>query len=324
MMALPGRDRDLHVRPTPYLGGMVLLVAFATAGLISVHLDYHGAGLLVLCGITALVFLADDRVELPAWSKLAIQCLVAVAAIWGFWPDFAITYLTVPGFHQVNIAWPLAVGLSLFWLVGMQNTVNLLDGVDGLAAGVVGIVAATLAIAAASRGQIEVVMFACALTGACAGFLAFNFHPARIFMGDSGAMFLGLALGLLSIAGVAKVAVAFALIVPVMALAVPIADTAWAIVRRRRQRVSIAHADSRHIHHQLLDFGLSQPQTCLVFYAATGILGSFGLMIFGHRRVLAIAIVLLVVALSTVGGDALRSPRWRLGAPVLRRLLSDG
>jgi UDP-GlcNAc:undecaprenyl-phosphate GlcNAc-1-phosphate transferase len=209
----------------------------------------------------------------------------------------------------------------VLWLLGMENTVNFLDGVDGLAAGVVGIVALILLVAASTKGPQAMVLLTAALAGACGGFLVFNFSPARIFMGDSGSNFLGLLIGLMSVAGVAKVAAAFSLLIPVLALAVPIADTAWAIVRRRRQRVSIAHPDTRHIHHQLLDFGLTQAQTCVVFYCSAAILGSFGLMIYGHRRVLAVTIVLLLVVISTMFGELLQGSSLRLPVPGLRRLL---
>ncbi len=204
----------------------------------------------------------------------------------------------------------------------MQNTINLLDGVDGLAAGVVAIVAGILAAAAISKGNDENVVILCAaLAGACLGFLIFNFHPAKVFMGDSGSSFLGLALGLLSVIGVAKVAVGFALAVPLIALAVPIADTAWAIIRRRRAGLSVAHADTRHIHHQLLDFGLTQPQTCLLFYGATALLGSIGLMLLGHQRIWIVVIVLLLVGLSTVAGERLQDVTRRVPVPGFRRLL---
>jgi UDP-GlcNAc:undecaprenyl-phosphate GlcNAc-1-phosphate transferase len=149
------------------------------------------------------------------------------------------------------------------------------------------------------------VVLAAAVAGVCLGFLFFNFHPARVFMGDSGAHFLALMIGLLAVIGVSKTAAAVALAVPVLALAIPIGDTAWAIIRRRRQGLSIAHPDSKHIHHQLLDFGLSQRQTCLVFYSATGITSGLGLMLYGHRKILAVVVVLLVVALSTLLGDRL-------------------
>jgi UDP-GlcNAc:undecaprenyl-phosphate GlcNAc-1-phosphate transferase len=222
----------------------------------------------------------------------------------------------------VSLGW-LAIPVSLFWMLGMQNTVNFLDGVDGLAAGVVFIVALTLLIAAAGKDQIEVVRFAGALAGACAGFLLFNFSPARIFMGDSGSHFLGAAVGVISILGVAKVAVGFALAVPILALALPIADTAWAIVRRRRDRSSVARPDLDHIHHRLQAMGLNPRQTCYVFYSATALLGTVGLMMFGHRRILAVVLVAALVIASTVAADWLQRTGTRIPAPFLRRLLAE-
>jgi UDP-GlcNAc:undecaprenyl-phosphate GlcNAc-1-phosphate transferase len=318
LISIPARERDIHARPTPMLGGPAIYLAFALGVGAALPLRGQLAGLLVLGACTALLFLADDVRPLPAWFKLAVQLVMAALAVWVL--DFKITFLTLPG-NGIVLLGSLAVPISLLWILGMQNTVNLLDGVDGLAAGVVAIVAMTLVIAAASRNQPEIVVAAAALAAACLGFLIFNFHPARIFMGDSGSQFLGLTLALLSIAGVAKVAVAFALVVPALALAIPIVDTGWAIVRRRRRGVSIAHADSEHIHHHLLDFGLSQRETCLLFYSATAILGAFGLMLFGHRKILAVTIILLVVGLSTLLAERLKSMRWTLPGPAVRALL---
>lgn len=320
IMAVPDRERDIHALPTPKLGGLAIFAAFALGAAAAAPISGLTAGLLVLAGVTALFFLLDDVRPLPAWTKLAVQVLVALVAIQLL--DFKITFISLPRDGVVQLG-ALALPLTLIWVLGMQNTVNLLDGVDGLASGVVAIVALTLVVAAAGRGQPEVVAVAAALAAACIGFLAFNFHPARVFMGDSGSQFLGLALALLSILGVAKVAVAFALVVPAIALAIPIADTGWAIVRRRRRGLSIAHADSEHIHHQLLDFGLTQRETCLLFYSATAILGAFGLMLFGHRKILAVTIVLLVVGLSTLLGERLKTVEWRFPSPGLRSLLGE-
>ena len=320
VVSVPG-GRHLHARITPMLGGWAMYLAFAASVAFFLGVtDWRVVGLLSLCGLAALLFTYDDKFQMPAWLKLALESGLALLAIAGF--SFNISFLSLPGGHIVQLGL-LAYPLTLFWLVGMQNTINLLDGVDGLAAGVVGIVAAVLAAAAISKGnQEEVVLLAAAVAGACAGFLVFNFHPARLFMGDSGSHFLGLALGLLSIVGVAKVAVGFALVVPVLALAVPIGDTVWAIIRRRRARLSIAHADTRHIHHQLLDFGMNQRQTCLIFYGATGILGALGLMVFGHKRILSVMVVALVVVLSTVLGERLQNISRRLPIPGFRRLIN--
>jgi len=155
------------------------------------------------------------------------------------------------------------------------------------------------------------------------GFLVFNFPPARIFMGDSGAHFLGIALGMISVLGVAKVAVAFALAAPVIALAVPIADTGWAILRRGRRGASVATPDRLHIHHRLQSFGLDPRQTCYVFYAVSALLGALGLTLFGHGRILAVVLIIAAVLTSTVVADLLQHAGWRIPAPWLRRLLAE-
>jgi UDP-GlcNAc:undecaprenyl-phosphate GlcNAc-1-phosphate transferase len=248
-----------------------------------------------------------------------MQVVVAVVAVVIF--NFKITFFGIPGGHLVELGL-LAYPISLFWMLGMQNTVNFLDGIDGLAAGVVFIVAVTLMLAAAGLGQVHVVQLGGALAGTCAGFLIFNWHPARIFMGDSGAHFLGAALGVISMIGLAKVAVAFALAVPILALAVPIADTAWAILRRRRQKASVARADLLHLHHRLQAFGLDARQTCFVFYAASALLGALGLSLFGHGRILAVALVMTAALTSTVAADLLMHGGWRIPAPFMQRLLA--
>lgn len=319
MVAVPG-GRHIHLRQTPKLGGWALYIAFATsvAWFLGLH-DGRILGLLATCGLAAMIFTYDDRFQMPALAKLGVETGLALLAILGF--GLQIGFFTLPNGHVVELGLA-ALPLTLLWLLGMQNTINLLDGVDGLAAGVVAIVAVVLAVAAISKGNEQDVLLSAALAGCCAGFLVFNFYPARIFMGDSGSQFLGLALGLLSIIGLAKVATGFALALPLLALAVPIADTAWAIVRRRRAGLSIAHADTRHIHHQLLDFGMNQRQTCLIFYGATATLGALGLMLYGHRRILAVAVVAILVALSTVAGERLQGVSRMVPVPGFRRLLA--
>jgi UDP-GlcNAc:undecaprenyl-phosphate GlcNAc-1-phosphate transferase len=323
LMAVPG-GRHAHAAPTPLLGGLAMFIGFAVAVLIFVPSSITRTGVLVVSGLAAVLLIADDRWPVSPGLKFAFQLLVALVAVGVF--GFVISYFGLPGTggraHLVQLGW-FAIPVSLFWIVGMQNTVNFLDGVDGLAAGVIFIVALTLLIAAAGRDQIDVVRLAGALAGTCAGFLLFNFNPARIFMGDSGSHFLGAALAVISILGVAKTAVAFALVIPVLALALPIADTAWAIVRRRRGNESVARPDLQHLHHRLQAFGLTPRQTCYVFYAATALFGTVGLMFFGHRRILAVVVVAALVLASTVAADRLQKAGLRVPAPLLRRLLAE-
>ena len=239
--------------------------------------------------ITTLMVFDDLRGVRPAF-KLVFQVLAALLAIVGFG-------ISIKSIGTVILAPAVAIPLTLLWFVGLQNTINLIDGVDGLAAGVVAIVAATLLVAAINRGESDIVILAGALIGACVGFLFFNWHPARVFMGDSGSNFLGFTLAALSVLSVAKGAIVVALVVPVAALAIPIVDTAWAIVRRRLRGKSIAAPDTEHLHHRLLDFGLSPRETALVFYFGTAIFAAVGLAIYGHKKVLLGAILLMLLGI---------------------------
>ena len=317
LMAKPG-GRHSHSKPTPLLGGLAMYAGFAAALLIFLPGYKDTAGVLVVSGLAVILLIADDRWNVRAAIKVAMQLAVALVAIFIF--GFNIRSIGLPGDYLVQLG-ILGIPITLFWLLGMQNTVNLLDGVDGLAAGVVFIVAVTLMLAAAGLRQVAYVQLAAALAGTCAGFLIFNFYPARIFMGDSGAHFLGAALGVISIVGVAKVAVAFALVVPLLALGLPIIDTAWAVLRRRREGTSVAQADLGHLHHRLQAFGLDARQTCYVFYAASAMLGSLGLTLFGHGRILAVVLATSAVLASTVAADLLQKTGWRVRVPYVQALL---
>ena len=316
-IAQPG-GRHAHPNPTPMLGGLAMWVGFGAAVLVFVPRTTQTIGVLAVSGVAMALLAIDDRWPMRPLVKLGVQVGLAVVAVVVF--GIEIRFFSLPGGHLILLGLLMAP-VSVFWLVSMQNTVNFLDGVDGLAAGVIAIVAVILMLAAGQLLQPEVVQLSGALAGCCAGFLIFNFHPARIFMGDSGAHFLGMALGMISILGVAKVAVAFALAAPVLALALPIIDTGWAILRRRRQGTSVARPDLMHLHHRLQSFGLDPRQTCYVFYAASALLGGLGLTLFGHGRILAVVLVATAVLTTTVAADLLQHAGWRVPAPWLRRLL---
>ena len=290
-VAHPG-ERRIHRRSTPLLGGLAMLVGFAlTAWYFSG--DSRTAGLLLTAAAITAIMVVDDLRGLSAPLKLACQVVVSLIAIVAF--GFQITFISLPG-GIWHLAW-LAIPITLIWFVGLQNTVNLLDGVDGLAAGVVAIVAGAILLAAVNLQETQVVILSGALIGACAGFLLFNWHPARIFMGDAGSHFLGFTLAALSVIALAKVTVALALAVPIVALAIPIADTGWAILRRRLRGQSIATPDAEHLHHRMLDYGLSPRETALIFYFSTAIFAAFGLTIYGHRKVLVGAMLLMLAGI---------------------------
>jgi UDP-GlcNAc:undecaprenyl-phosphate GlcNAc-1-phosphate transferase len=292
-VAHPG-ERRIHSRPTARLGGLALYLGFGvSAALFSSNPSTLGVLLAAAVLTTLMVF--DDLRGVRPLTKLGFQIVASLIAIVVFAVDIRTLYL--PGNHLVTLALVVSVPITLLWFVGLENTINLIDGVDGLAAGVAAIVAATLLLAAINRNQTDIVVLAGALIGACIGFLFYNWHPARVFMGDSGSNFLGFTLAALSVLSVAKGAVIVALLVPILALAIPIFDTAWAILRRRLRGQSIASPDTGHLHHRLLDFGLSPRETSLVFYFGTAIFAALGLAIYGHRKVLFGAILLMLLGI---------------------------
>jgi UDP-GlcNAc:undecaprenyl-phosphate GlcNAc-1-phosphate transferase len=298
-VAYPG-DRRIHARPTARLGGLAMYMGFGLAAAIF-STEPHTLGLLLCAAAITALMVFDDMHGMPPLLKLASQVAVSLLAIQVF--GITIDYLHLPNLEflglsatVVHLGW-LITPLTLVWFVALQNTVNLLDGVDGLAAGVVAIVAAAILLAAINLGNPEVVALAGALIGACLGFLLFNWHPARVFMGDAGSHFLGFTLAALSALGQAKGSVALALAVPVLALMIPIVDTGWAILRRWRRGKSIATPDTEHLHHRLLDYGLSPRETALTFYFGTAIFAAIGLAIYGHKKVLAGAIALMLLGI---------------------------
>jgi UDP-GlcNAc:undecaprenyl-phosphate/decaprenyl-phosphate GlcNAc-1-phosphate transferase len=295
-VAEPG-ERFIHRKPTGRLGGLAMYLGFGlSAALFST--EPATLGLLLSAAVITTLMVFDDIHGVRPAVKLLFQVGASLLAILVF--GIYIHFLSLPGGHVIILSLAAAIPLTLLWFVSLQNTINLIDGVDGLAAGVVAIVAATLLLAAINRNETGIVILAGALIGACIGFLLFNWHPARIFMGDSGSNFLGFSLAALSVLSVAKGTVVLALIVPVAALAIPIVDTAWAIVRRRRRGKSIATPDTEHLHHRLLDFGLSPRETVLVFYFGTAIFAAVGLAIYGHKKVLLGAILLMLLGIAII------------------------
>lgn len=305
-VAHPDRDRHLHAEATPRLGGMALFAGFAVALLVFGGAVANRWQVLAVTGAITIAMLVDDMLDLSWRAKLAIEVGAGVlTSLLGI----TISFVAVPGSHSpslIDLGW-LAAPVTVVFVLGMEVSINLLDGSDGVAAGVVGIVATVLLLAAVNRlqgpGDVQsgVVVMSGALMGCCAGFLLFNLPPARVFMGDTGSHFLGVSVAVITILGVAKVAVAMALLVPLIALALPIGDTAFAIVRRRRAGRSFAEPDAGHLHHRLLARGMSPMETALTFYLMTGVLGCLGLFIFGHRRILDVALVLLLGALALLG-----------------------
>ena len=291
--------RKVHKNPIPRIGGLGIYLAFMAAMaavLLMVEVDAEVrqeiTGLMVGGSLIVALGLVDDYTNLPAKVKLLGQIVAACVLVLGF--DVRIDFITDPFGDYLFLEF-LAVPATIFWIVGLTNTVNLIDGLDGLAAGVSSIAAVTIFLVALQQGFMLVAVLTAALAGAAFGFLYYNFNPARIFMGDTGSMFLGFMLAGISVIGAVKSAATIALIVPILALGLPIMDTTFAIVRRYRGGVPIFKPDKGHLHHRLLDLGFTQRQAVLLMYVISALLGLSAVALTEVSPQMSIAIVCGVV-----------------------------
>jgi len=266
--------RRVHTAPIPTAGGIAMFVAFwVPMLLLNRPLAGPLVGMLVGSAILLAICLVDDIVGLPPLPRLGGQVLVGVLAyLWGVqWSGFTNPLSLFGEYHYISLGW-LSGPLTVLWIVLVINALNWLDGLDGLAAGVSAMAALTLTAMAWDSALGTVAIPALMLAAVCLGFLPYNFAPARIFMGDTGAMFLGYMLASLSVAGAFKSPTAVAVFVPLLVLGVPIFDSLNTIWKRLRQGKAIYAADKQHLHHRLLDRGLSPRQAVLVIYGLTAIL----------------------------------------------------
>lgn len=262
--------RKVHHKPVPYLGGVAIYLGFL-AGLLLIPGAWPRLAPLVIGGTLILILgVVDDAKNLPAKVKFAGQVAVATLVVL---MGLRIQGVTNPFGGYIHLGF-WGIPLTVVWLVSFTNVMNLVDGLDGLAAGIAAIASGALSVVAFEKGQPLVATLALALSGASAGFLPHNFNPAKIFMGDAGAMFLGFMLAGISVEGALKGAAAIALVIPVVALGVPVLDTACAIIRRFQNGQPIHQADRGHFHHRLLALGLSPKQAVLFVYLLSLALGS--------------------------------------------------
>lgn len=283
-VAQPG-GRRIHQQPTAQAGGLAIYAGFWVALLI-LHWPPSPAVLSILAGSVLLLAmcLLDDIKNLSPVLRLFGQFVVAVIAVAGGVEVHGFTNpLSIFGHYSyVPLGW-LSAPLTILWIMALTNAMNWIDGLDGLVAGVAAMSALTIMVGAAATGSPLVALAAGALAGGCLGFLPFNFNPARIFMGDTGAMFLGYMLACIAVLGPFKSATAVAVLVPLLLLGVPIFDTVTAIVRRLLAGKSPLAADRGHVHHRLIDRGLSVRQAVLTIYLLTAILCLLALMLWRWR-----------------------------------------
>jgi UDP-GlcNAc:undecaprenyl-phosphate GlcNAc-1-phosphate transferase len=274
--------RRLNRRPIPRLGGLALFFGIMVPSLAFLDLTGETRGLLLGAAVATTVGAIDDFRGLTWWQKLGGQGLAAAITVGaGVW----VTRFTFPviGVHELP-DW-VGMPLSWLWIVAIMNMFNFLDGLDGLAAGIAAISGATFAILALDLGKTQPAILAAIVLGASLGFLRHNFYPARIFMGDSGALLLGFTLAAVSIQGLLKTAAAVTLFLPLIALAIPILDTSFVVAKRLKYRRPVYEADRTHFHHRFVNIGFSQRRAALTMYAWCVTLAAAALTIaFVHPR----------------------------------------
>ncbi len=259
----PG-GRRVNRSTVPRLGGLALFLGFVVPALAFLDLNREARGLLVGAGVAVVVGAVDDFRGLAWWEKLGGQLLAAsVPVLFGVW----VTRFTFPfvGIHQLP-EW-LGMTVTILGIVAIMNMLNFLDGLDGLAAGVAAIAGFTFCLIALSLDKPQTALVSAIVFGACIGFLRHNFYPARIFMGDSGALLLGFVLATLSVQGLLKTAALATLVLPLLVLAIPILDTSFVIAKRLKYRRPLWLGDRTHLHHRFVDIGFSQRRAVGYLYA---------------------------------------------------------
>jgi UDP-GlcNAc:undecaprenyl-phosphate GlcNAc-1-phosphate transferase len=259
----PG-GRRVNQLPVPRLGGLGLFLGVLVPALAFLHVGHQDRGLLLGAAVAVTVGIIDDFRGLEWYAKLAGQvAAAAVPAGFGVWIDrFSLPFV---GIHTLPSS--IGIPLTVVWIVAIMNMVNFLDGLDGLAAGVAAIAGLTFSVIALSLGKVDAAILSAIVFGACVGFLRHNFYPARIIMGDSGALLLGYVLATVSVQGLLKTAAVAALFFPLLVLAVPIVDTTFVVVRRLKHGERVFEADQAHLHHRFLRRGFSQRRAAITIWA---------------------------------------------------------
>jgi len=303
---VPKDNRRMHKVPIPRMGGFAIYMAFTATTLL--FCDYTPQmtalwfGGLILC----ILGIFDDVFQLNSWIKLIVQIAVAFIAVW---QDVTIEFINFFGTY-FTLGW-LEIPVTVLWIVGLTNAINLIDGLDGLSCGVSAICSLSLLLVTLTSSDTSSALLTAILAGSCLGFLPFNTNPAKIFMGDTGALFLGYTLALLSIGGVFKLHTLMSFLIPLSIFGLPLFDTAFAFLRRIFTGKNPFKGDRGHIHHRLIDMGFNQKQTVGILYAVCGILGISALMFTVENLAKAGIIILLGLSIFTINYLIIKNPETR-------------
>lgn len=295
-------ERKVHQGAKPRIGGLAIYFGFVVGALLLGQYSWQVAGLLIGATLVMLGGFYDDLKGISPKGKLLIQLVAALILIKC---GYCFEFITNPFTGGVISLGFLAVPLTLIWLIGISNAINLVDGLDGLSAGISAIAAATMSVVCYSQGNLLASGLAAVLAAAAFGFLRYNFFPSKTFMGDCGSLFLGFCLGAIAVLGLSKGATMVSIFIPLIILGIPIFDTMFAIIRRLFQHKSIFEADKGHLHHCLLGLGLSHANTVLVIYAISFLMGLCAVLMAVLTTPQAIVLLILITVFTFIGADAL-------------------
>ncbi len=291
---VPRDNRRMHKVPIPRMGGLAIFAGFLVSSLLFIPLGREFRAILLGALLLVVLGIIDDIVALKAQVKFVGQIVAALIP--------ALSGVSIHGFvnpfqhaHYIALG-VLSIPVTVLWIVGITNAVNFIDGLDGLACGVSTIATVTMFIIAVLFGESSVAFTMAALAGACLGFLPYNMNPAKIFMGDTGSMFLGYLLAVTSIQGLFKFYAVISFAVPFIILGLPIFDTGFAIVRRLLKGQSPLQADRGHVHHRLIDLGFDQKQSVAILYAFSAVMGLTAVLLASthESRLIFFAIAVLI------------------------------
>lgn len=304
---IPKDERRMHQKPIPTIGGVAIFTAFLLVFLVMCDLSREMLGMLLGGIIVVIMGIIDDKYDLDAKLKFVIQIIAAAIPVsMGCRIEFICNPIGIgPEYIGLGV---LSIPVTIVWIVTITNAVNFIDGLDGLSVGVCSISALSMGIIALVMGQSAEGLVLGILLGVCLGFLPYNFNPAQIFMGDTGATFLGFVLSCMSISGLFKLYTVISFAVPLLVLGVPLFDICFAFIRRLWHHVSPMHADRSHIHHRLIDSGFNQRQSVMILYAAASLLGILAVVfaasgIWKTMMVLLAVIVVGIFAVRLLPGD---------------------
>jgi len=297
---VPKDARRVHKNPIPRLGGLAIFIGFVLSVLFFVEITVQIRGVLIGSVIIVILGVIDDIISLRAYIKLIVQIIAALVAIYH---GILIEIFSNPlVFSEAEFVFMgiLSIPVTIVWIVGITNSVNLIDGLDGLAVGVSTISSIVMLVIALMVSDPNVALIMAALAGACIGFLPYNFNPAKIFMGDTGALLLGYVLATVSILGLFKFYAVVSFAAPFLVLAVPLFDTSFAFLRRLAKGKNPMSPDRGHFHHRLIDIGLSQKQAVVILYAVSGLLGLVAVVITTSSEMRALILVIAVLVAAAI------------------------